>query len=100
MRQTLTNHAVARTRKKRGGDDAVRMTLEFYERQKVDVTEVDAALQDLERFDPRQAQIVELRFFGGLMVSEIASAMGISATTVKREWAIAKLWLRKKLSKR
>jgi RNA polymerase sigma factor (sigma-70 family) len=76
------------------------MTLEFYERQKIDVTEVDAALQDLEKFDPRQAQVVELRFFGGLTIAEIASAMGISTTTVKREWAIAKLWLRKRLSKR
>lgn len=99
MRQTLINHAVARTRKKRGGENSVRMTLEFYEHQKVDVTAVDAALQELERFDPRQAQVVELRFFGGLTIPEIASAMGISATTVKREWVIAKLWLRTRLSK-
>ncbi len=100
MRQTLINHAVARTRKKRGGEDSIRMTLEFYERQKVDVTAVDAALQDLEKLDPRQAQVVELRFFGGLTIAEIASAMGVSPMTVKREWAIAKLWLRRKLSKR
>jgi RNA polymerase sigma-70 factor, ECF subfamily len=100
MRQTLINHAVARTRKKRGGEDFIRMTLEFYERQKIDVTVVDAALQDLEKFDPRQAQVVELRFFGGLTIAEIASAMGISTTNVKREWAIAKLWLRRRLSKR
>jgi RNA polymerase sigma factor (TIGR02999 family) len=100
MRQTLINRAVARTRKKRGGEDYIRMTLEFYERQKIDVTVVDAALQDLEKFDPRQAQVVELRFFGGLTIAEIASAMGISAMTVKREWAIAKLWLRRRLSKR
>ena len=100
MRQTLINHAVARTRKKRGGLSSIGMTLEFYEHQKVDVTVVDAALQDLEKFDPRQAQVVELRFFGGLTIPEIASAMGISATTVKREWVIAKLWLRTQLSKR
>ena len=100
MRQTLINHAVARTRKKRGGEDYIWMTLEFYERQKIDVTVVDAALQDLEKFDPRQAQVVELRFFGGLTIAEIASAIGISTTTVKREWAIAKLWLRRRLSKR
>jgi RNA polymerase sigma factor (TIGR02999 family) len=100
MRETLINHAVARTRKKRGGEDSIRMALEFYERQKVDVTAVDAALRDLEKFDPRQVQIVELRFFGGLTVPEIASAMGISTATVKRDWAIAKLWLRRELSKR
>ena len=100
MRETLINHAVARTRKKRGGEDSIRMALEFYERQKVDVTAVDAALRDLEKFDPRQVQIVELRFFAGLTVPEIASAMGISTATVKREWAIAKLWLRRELSKR
>lgn len=100
MRQTLINHAVARTREKRGGEDFIQMTLEFYERQKVDVTAVDAALQDLEKFDPRQAQVVELRFFGGLTIPEIASAIGISPTTVKREWMIAKLWLRIRLSKR
>jgi RNA polymerase sigma-70 factor, ECF subfamily len=99
MRETLINHAVARARKKRGGEDPIRMTLEFYERQKINVTAVDAALRDLEEFDPRQAQIVELRFFGGLTVPEIAAAMGISTPTVKREWAIAKLWLRRKLSK-
>ena len=100
MRQTLINHAIARTRKKRGGENSIRMTLEFYEDQKVDVTAVDAALQELEKFDPRQAQVVELRFFGGLTIPEIATAMGISATTVKREWVIAKLWLRTRLSKR
>jgi RNA polymerase sigma factor (TIGR02999 family) len=100
MRQTLINHAVARTRKKRGGEHSIEMTLEFYQRQKVDVTAVDAALQDLEKFDPRQAQVVELRFFGGLTIPEIASALGISPTTVKREWVIAKLWLRTRLSKR
>ena len=98
MRQTLINYAVARSRKKRGGEDPIQTTLEFYEHQKVDVTAVDAALQELEKFDPRQAQVVELRFFGGLTIPEIASAMGISGTTVKREWMTAKLWLRARLS--
>jgi RNA polymerase sigma-70 factor (ECF subfamily) len=98
MRQTLINHAVARGRKKRGGGDPVRMALEFYEQKEIDVTALDAALRDLESLDPRQGQIVELRFFGGLTISEISSAMGISTSTVKREWAIAKLWLRRELS--
>ena len=100
MRQTLTNYAVARQRKKRGGKDQIEQALEFYDQQKIDVSALDAALRDLERLDPRQGQIVELRFFGGLTVVEIASTMGISPATVKREWATAKLWLRKQLSDR
>jgi RNA polymerase sigma-70 factor, ECF subfamily len=98
MRQTLTNYAIARQREKRGGTDPVGRALEFYDQRKIDVTVLDAALRDLERLDPRQGQIVELRFFGGLTVAEIASAMEISPATVKREWATAKLWLRNQLS--
>ena len=99
MRQTLTNYAVARQRKKRGGKDPMERALEFYDQRKIDVTVLDAALRDLERLDSRQGQIVELRFFGGLKVAEIASVMGISPATVKREWATAKIWLRRELSR-
>ena len=99
MRQTLINHAVARTREKRGGLDRVNKALEFYEERKIDVSALDAALSDLETVDPRQGQIVELRFFGGLTIPEIAEAMEISPATVKREWALAKLWLRRELSR-
>ena len=99
MRQTLINHAVARSRKKRGGNDPIGMALEFYEQKKIDVGALDAALRDLEKLDPRQGQIVELRFFAGLTIPEISSAMGISVSTVKREWAIAKLWLGRELSR-
>jgi RNA polymerase sigma-70 factor, ECF subfamily len=99
MRETLTNYAVARRREKRGGTDPVERALEFYERRKVDIGALDAALKDLEALDPRQAQIVELRFFIGLSVAEIASLMEISAATVKREWATAKIWLRRELSR-
>ena len=98
MRQTLTNHAVARTRAKRGGGDPTELILEFYERRQIDVSAVDEALKELEVLDPRQAQIVELRFFAGLTNEEIATLMKISATTVKREWTVAKLWLRKALA--
>lgn len=99
MRETLTNYAVARQREKRGGTDPAGRALEFYERQKIDIGALDAALKDLEALDPRQAQIVELRFFIGLTVAEIASLMEISAATVKREWATAKIWLRRELSR-
>jgi RNA polymerase sigma factor (TIGR02999 family) len=98
MRQTLTNHAVARSRAKRGGSDPTDLILEFYDRHQIDVKAVDEALRELEVLDPRQAQIVELRFFAGLTIEEIAKLMEISAATVKREWAVAKLWLRQALS--
>jgi RNA polymerase sigma-70 factor (ECF subfamily) len=98
MRQTLTNHAVARTRAKRGGSDPTDLMLEFYERHEIDVAAVDEALRELEALDPRQAQIVELRFFGGLTIEEVATLLSISPATVKREWIVAKLWLRQILS--
>lgn len=97
MRETLTNHAVARRREKRGGIDRAGRALEFYEQRKIDIEALDAALKDLEVMDPRQARIVELRFFIGLTVAEIASLMEISAATVKREWTTAKIWLRREL---
>ena len=99
MRETLTNYAVARHRKKRGGADPAERALEFYEQRKIDIGALDLALKDLEALDPKQAQIVELRFFIGLTVPEIASLMQISPATVKREWAIAKVWLRRELSR-
>jgi RNA polymerase sigma factor (TIGR02999 family) len=98
MRQTLTNHAVARTRAKRGGSDPTDVIMEFYERHEVDVAAVDEVLRELEALDPRQAQIVELRFFAGLTIEEIATLLSISPATVKREWVVAKLWLRQVLS--
>ncbi len=98
MRQTLKNHAVARNCLKRGGADRMRVMLEYYEEQKVDAPALDQALEALEKQDERQAQIVELRFFGGLTVEEIARVLEISPATVKRDWTIAKMWLRRELS--
>jgi RNA polymerase sigma-70 factor, ECF subfamily len=97
MRETLTNYAIARTREKRGGKDRLQAALAFYDRVRVDIPAVDSALRELENLDPRQAQIVELRFFGGFTVVEIADATGLSPATVKREWASAKIWLRRML---
>jgi RNA polymerase sigma-70 factor, ECF subfamily len=99
MRETLTNYAIARQRKKRGGSDPAARALEFYDQRKIDVTALDSALIDLEALDPQQAQIVELRFFIGLSVPEIASLLKISPATVKREWSTAKIWLRRELSR-
>ena len=63
------------------------------ERKPLELTRLDDALTDLEALDPRQAEIVTLKFFGGLDGEEIAAALSISTRTVKREWAMAKLWL-------
>jgi RNA polymerase sigma factor (TIGR02999 family) len=98
MRQTLINYAVARHRLKRGGSDPLRLTLEFYDSRKIDVTALDQALQALEALDERQARIVELRFFAGLTVEETAELLEISPATVKRDWTLAKIWLRRELS--
>jgi RNA polymerase sigma-70 factor (ECF subfamily) len=102
MRRVLKNYASARTAAKRGGHDQLRLTLdeavEFYHSCDVSVAAVDEALTELEKLDPRQAQIVELRFFGGLTIEEIAKVMDISPATIKREWSTAKLWLQHELS--
>lgn len=104
MRRILINHAVARTRQKRGGKNVVRLALDnnldFYDQRDISLTAVDEALRDLEALDARQGRIVELRFFGGLTVEEIADFLKISPATVKRDWATAKLWLRHELSAR
>jgi RNA polymerase sigma-70 factor (ECF subfamily) len=102
MRRILISYGVARTRDKRGGPSAVRLpldeALDFCAERDLNIGAVDEALEELEREDPRQAQIVELRFFAGLTVEEIASTLKISRATVKRDWATAKLWLRGRLS--
>jgi RNA polymerase sigma factor (TIGR02999 family) len=102
MRRILISYGVARTRDKRGGPSVVRLpldeALDFCVERDLDIGAIDEALEELEREDPRQAQIVELRFFAGLSVDEIASTLKISRATVKRDWATAKLWLRGRLS--
>jgi RNA polymerase sigma-70 factor, ECF subfamily len=102
MRRILISYGVARVRDKRGGPAAVRLpldeALDFCAERDLNIVAVDEALEELELADPRQAQIVELRFFAGLTVDEIASALKISRATVKRDWATAKLWLGSRLS--
>jgi RNA polymerase sigma factor (TIGR02999 family) len=102
MRRILTNHALARTAAKRGGEDVVRLTLDdaldFYHERELSVVAVDEALRELALLDARQAQIVELRFFGGLTLEEAAEVLKISLAMVKREWATAKMWLKLHLS--
>jgi RNA polymerase sigma factor (TIGR02999 family) len=104
MRRVLVDHARKELREKRGGR-SVHVGLEDVQvaanESSVDVVDtlaLDSALHELEAFDPDQGRIVELRFFGGLTVEETAAALGISPATVKREWAIAKAWLYRRLS--
>jgi len=102
MRRILLDHAGARTAAKRGGKDAVRITLDdalqVYEQHDLNLLDVEEALRRLEQIDPTQAKIVEMRFFGGLTIEEIAKVLANSPTTVKREWAIAKRWLQRELT--
>jgi RNA polymerase sigma factor (TIGR02999 family) len=101
MRRILMNHAAARHAEKRGGTTSTRVTLdaalEVFEQREVSAVELHQALQELEKLDPRQGQIVELRFFGGLSVEETAEVLGISPATVKRDWTVAKLWLEREM---
>ncbi|MCI0336576.1 MAG: sigma-70 family RNA polymerase sigma factor [Acidobacteria bacterium] len=102
MRQILINHAEARRAAKRGGS-AERVSLNdvnhFVAGQEIDLVALNEALKNLERLDPQQGQIVELRYFTGLTIDEIAEVMDISPATVKREWSTARTWLRRELSR-
>ncbi|MBL0170566.1 MAG: RNA polymerase subunit sigma-70 [Gemmatimonadaceae bacterium] len=102
MRRILVNHAEARNAAKRGGQ-VTRVTLDesisWSGGRDLDLIELDEALTRLAAFDPRQARVVELRFFAGLDINETAGVIGISAATVKREWSVAKAWLRRELTR-
>ena len=104
MRRILLDHAIAHSAAKRGGGDAARVSfdaaLQVFDRQDVPAFTLNEVLENLEAVDPRQAQVVELRFFGGLSVPEIGHVLHISPATVKREWSVAKLWLERELGAR
>ena len=100
MRRILVDHARKRNRVKRGGglnrisfDDALVVNLE----NEGELLAVDEALGRLTELDARQAKIVEMRFFGGMTVEEVADALGLSRRTVEREWTMARAWLRQQL---
>jgi RNA polymerase sigma factor (TIGR02999 family) len=104
MRRILVDHARARHAAKRGGglqqltlgdaDAAVPASAD----DGVEVVALHETLERLAALDPTQARIVELRYFGGLSIEETAEALDVSPATVKREWAIARAWLRRELS--
>jgi RNA polymerase sigma factor (TIGR02999 family) len=100
MRRVLVDYARTHRAEKRGGnweklvfDESLAPSVE----RNIDLVALDDALKDLLAVDPRQSQIVELRFFGGLTNEEIGEVLDVSPTTVKREWRIAKAWLRRQI---
>ncbi len=121
MRRILVDHARARLAAKRSGSAGVAVSLDQWcdradaadagveatptalqhldAHTQEDVSAIDQALSRLERLDARQAQIVEMRYFGGLSIEHTAEAVGISEATVKRDWTLARAWLRRELGK-
>jgi len=102
MRQVLVDHAREHRALKRGGDAAVvnlDEALTVPVQPDLDVLRVDEALTRFERIDPEKLRIVEMRFFAGLNVEEIADVLRVSPITVKRKWAVAKAWLYHDLKK-
>jgi RNA polymerase sigma factor (TIGR02999 family) len=101
MRRILIDHARAHRANKRGGRD-VKVPLEDAPSMAAEnpeyLLEIDQALERLAAIDPRQAQVVELRFYGGLSVEETAEILGVGARTIDRDWRIARGWLRRQLS--
>lgn len=100
MRQILVAHARQRQAQKRGGGQAsapLDATLEPANPDQLDLGALDDALTVLAAHDPRQARIVELRFFGGYTINETAALVGCSPATVSREWELARIWLYREL---
>jgi RNA polymerase sigma-70 factor (ECF subfamily) len=102
MRRILVDHARAHKRQKRGGGQEPlqlsSLTFDLSDNHSIDVEALDDALTRLARIDPRQARVVEMRFFGGLSVQEIAGQLGVSSKTIKRDWATARSWLKATLA--
>jgi RNA polymerase sigma factor (TIGR02999 family) len=104
MRSVLVDYARARHAAKRGGRaraitlGAAQGVARGTADAEVDVLALDEALSGLAALDPRQAQVVELRYFGGLSIEETAHVLGVSGATVERDWKTARLWLRRELS--
>ena len=99
MRRALVDHARVKRAQKRAG-----VRIELHEDaasvapQPVDVLAIDAALKELADGDARQAQLVELRFFGGLTLEEAAAALSVSLPTANRDWRFARAWLARRLA--
>ena len=103
MRRILVDHARGRDAAKRGGGVAtitledVNAAAEGSANDAVDILALHDAIEKLAALDPDQARVVELRYFGGMSIEETAEVMEISPATVKREWAVARAWLKREL---
>lgn len=100
MRQVLIDHARAANADKRGGGVWQRLSLSGVSddgAEPVDLMALDEAIEQLAALDPRQAAVVELRFFGGMSVPEAATALGVSPRTIDVDWRMAKAWLNRAL---
>jgi RNA polymerase sigma factor (TIGR02999 family) len=102
MRQILVDHARRHRAAKRGGGLKLELTeaMALQKAPNVDLIALDNAMNELARLDPQQSRIVEMRFFAGLSIEDTAEVIGISRTTVKREWATARAWLLREMSRR
>jgi RNA polymerase sigma-70 factor, ECF subfamily len=102
MRRVLVDIARRRRAERRGGPGAIRVPLDRIDvpatEPTADLLAVDAALLKLAGEDPRKAQVVESRFFGGLSIEETAEALGVSVRTVQSDWAFARAWLYRELT--
>jgi RNA polymerase sigma factor (TIGR02999 family) len=102
MRQILVDHARSHRASKRGGS-AYKLALDEAEEQPlvrdVDVVALDDALKSLAHMDEQQSRVVELKFFGGLTVEDTAEVLGVSPSTVKRDWTTARAWLFRELNR-
>jgi len=101
MRRILVDHARQRQAVKRGGSEQQRLSITSAEAvvkpPEVDLLALNEALDELGRMDPQQSRIVELKFFGGLSIEEMAEVTGVSHATVERDWKMARAWLRRRL---
>ncbi len=97
MRRILVDHARTHRAQKRGGGRAktsLDEALDCFEERAVDLVALDESLQALTQMDERKSKVVELRFFGGLSLEEIANVLNVSLRTAERDWTVAKAWLR------
>ena len=103
MRRILVDYAREQHREKRGGN-VVQVSLseagEVALKGSGDLVALDEALQALEKLSPRQARVIELRFFGGLSLEETAEVLEVSVGTVRRDWSLARAWLYRELARR
>lgn len=102
MRQILVDHARAHRASKRGGD-TYKIAIEELEHKAkpidIDIVALDDALKTLADMDVQQSRVVELKFFGGLSNEETAEVLGVSASTVKRDWVTARAWLHREIER-